>query len=183
MPYYNVMVFGFQGPQAIWDAAQSLGLTFVDENEDRAITDIASLIEVLEDCSLGVEVPDALQARIDALFVQAVDGLPGYQHLGPGQGRVGHSQHIVATPFGRHASNGLHIGIAFDNSECDDRVEDAILGFYLTSRYQPAFLDLHDPYGGTKGVRPDHKAYIESLLRAAFPTWMGAQTHVHQLFA
>jgi hypothetical protein len=185
MPYYNVMVFGFQGPKAIWGAAQALGLTFSHEDDEDGvpITDLRTMTEILKEGCLDVEVPQALQARIDALFVQAVNGLPGYKHIGPGKGRIGHSQHIVETPFGRHASSGLQIGLAFDNFECDDTVEDAILGFYLTSRYQPAFLDLHDPYGGTRGVNPAHTAYIESLLKATFPAWMRGQTFVHQLFA
>lgn len=187
MPHYNVMVFGFQGPQAMWDAAQSLGIVFshTEEGEEGgyAITDGRTMAQALEDRCLDVATPPAIQARIDALFVQAVNGLPGYAYKGFRKSSFIRSEHVVQTPSGVHISDGLTIHTAFDNFECDDRVEDALLGFYLTSRYTPAFLDLHNSRGGMQGVQRDHQVYIESLIRATFPEWAQARTYIHQLFA
>lgn len=185
MPYYNVAIFGVRGPKAILKTAQALGITLLNEDaeEDEAtITTVDGVTEALENMALEAVTPEDVQARFDAVFAQIIGGMDGYTYHGAGKGQFGDC-HKVDTPFGPRESLGLFVDVAFDNGECNDGIEDAVFGFWLTARYKPSILDLHDPHGGIKRMNAAQLAYVESLLRAHFPALLTAETHVHQRFA
>lgn len=188
MPHYTVAIFGVQGPQAILDATQAIGVTLRDMDKKdgtgkgAVLTTVEDICEALENCSLDLDVPDTLTARLDAAFVAAIAMLAGTTHQGTFT-EYRRTCHKVDTPFGPRVSTGFAFEIAHDNGECGDELDDAIFGIPLSSRYKPVLLDLHSAHGGIGRLKTTDLMHTEMILRAAFPALANADTFIKECFA
>lgn len=196
MPTGSELILGFGHPK-FYGVIEELGLVIDEEEIDIGPDDVIKTINShLEkawlDClrnDLKLVLRRAkVQYRPDYIapaqwYVCKTDEAKNADENLPFSGKPGdkledHFQ--AAQPFG--------LGFYYDPDEIGDRIEDAIFGISLITRYYPCFLDLDKPHGGSGDVIRFNKETNQKIeiARTAiikyFPQWAEAEAIVKELF-
>lgn len=135
MAYGNEVMFGYRYHE--FKELHSLMEVHFDEfdleEDDDAYHDLCDLLEGLF---------QRANEKIEELFPTILEEA-GFKYLG----KSTRSYYVAETPLGKREFSPIRLEFQFDPYELGERLQDSVIGFALSGRYVPTFLDWKDPSG------------------------------------